>query len=317
MEKNVRKGSIILLWIFTLINTAALGYFAWLIYLDPKPPIAELEEQIREDVFVFPSDVYVPEEIALAGEAVPLQRWDVMESFRRELIVNTYLHSSTIQLIKNIPRYFAVIEPILKEEGVPDDFKYLAIAESNLNPWAISPSGAGGIWQFMKPTGKEYGLEVDVDVDERFHLEKSTRAACSYLKKSYQKFGSWTMAAAAYNAGSNAMSKQSESQKQKSYYDLYLNTETSRYVFRILALKQILENPRLYNFYVSEVYPEEEYELVKVSADIKDLAAFAQQQDISYKTLKRFNPWLRNTSLKVKKKKTYYIAIPKDKKAYQ
>ncbi|MDR1757156.1 MAG: lytic transglycosylase domain-containing protein [Culturomica sp.] len=262
-------------------------------------------------------DVAVPAEISFAGEAVPLRRRDVQEALRRELIVNTYLHSHSIQIMKHAPRIFARIEPLLKEHGIPDDFKYLAVIESNLNPLAVSPSGATGIWQFMPETAKEFGLEIDSEVDERFNIEKATVAAAGYLKKSYERFGSWTTAAAAYNAGGNMVQKQMEIQKEEKYYDLLLGEETERYLFRILAMKQILTHPRLYNFDTPEAYPVEKIEIVEVSGPVNDLADFAQKQGISYKTLKRFNPWLRKPKLRNASHKTYHILIPAEKEYYR
>lgn len=263
------------------------------------------------------SDVFLPTEFNLAGEPVPLQRIDVQESFHKELIVNTYLHSHTIQILKNAPRMFSIIEPILKKNGVPDDFKYLAVIESTLNPLAVSGAGATGLWQFMKGTAEEYGMEVSNDIDERYNIEKSTEAAAAYLKKAYQKFGSWTVAAASYNAGSAMLSKQMEAQKEKNYYDLLLGEETGRYVFRILALKQIMNNPEQYHFNVKHIYPTEKTQKVKVNTSVKDWAEFAQKQGISYKTLKRFNPWLRKTDLRNSKGTTYEISIPEKTEMYK
>ena len=302
---------LIFLTILVLLNSAAIGYYIYEDRLD----------QPENDLPVFhvmkTSDVEFPDKFSLAGERVPLERIDVTEAFKKELIVNTYLHSHTIQVLKHAPRYFHTIEPILKEEGVPDDFKYLAVIESSLNPLAVSYAGAVGIWQLMSGTAKELGLEVSNDVDERYHLEKATRAACAYLKKAYQKFGSWTLAAASYNGGMNMLSKQQDRQKETNFYDLLLGEETGRYVYRLLALKQIMEEPHLYDFYVEQLYPVEPVTLVKVTQSIKDLAEFAKEHGISYKTLKRFNPWLRQTSLKNGKHKTYYIAIPVNKEAYK
>lgn len=306
--KNILRT---LLTILVLLNSAAIGYY---IYNDKYD-----QQENDEPVFhvMKTSDVDFPEQFSLAGERVPLERIDVTEAFKKELIVNTYLHSHTIQVLKHAPRYFHTIEPILKEEGVPDDFKYLAVIESSLNPLAVSYAGAVGIWQLMSGTAKELGLEVSNDVDERYHLEKATRAACAYLKKAYQKFGSWTLAAASYNGGMNMLSKQQDRQKETNFYDLLLGEETGRYVYRLLALKQIMEEPHLYDFYVEQLYPVEPVTLVKVTQSIKDLAEFAKEHGISYKTLKRFNPWLRQTSLKNGKHKTYYIAIPVNKEAYK
>ena len=263
------------------------------------------------------SDIYVPKEMELAGEKVPLHRQDVFEAVQKELIVNTYLHSHTIQILKKASRVFSVIEPILKENGIPDDFKYLAVIESRLEPLIVSPAGATGIWQLMKKTAQELGLEVDNDIDERYHLEKATQAAAAYLKKAYEKFGSWTLAAASYNAGSAMLSKQMDIQKETDYYNLLLGEETERYVFRILALKQILNEPEKYNFIVNTDYPAEEIIKIKIDYPVKDWADFAQAQGITYKTLKRFNPWLRKNSLRNPHHKTYEISIPVNKELYK
>ena len=308
MQKNI---IITLLAILVLLNSSAIGYYIYKQELTPH----EKEEYVSH--FLLPSDVFCPDTFYLAGERVPLERIDILEAFKKELIVNTNLHSHTIQVIKNSTRYFHIIEPILKKEGIPDDFKYLAVIESSLNPLAISPAGAAGIWQLMKGTAKELGLEVSNDVDERYHVEKATRAACAYLKKAYEKFGSWTSAAASYNGGMNMLTRQMDRQKEKKFYDLLMGEETGRYVYRIMALKQIMENPHLYNFHVGIQYPIEETTTVTVTKSIKDLADFAHEHDISYKTLKRFNPWLRQTALKIGKHKTYDILIPKNKEDYK
>ncbi|MDE7074047.1 MAG: lytic transglycosylase domain-containing protein [Odoribacter sp.] len=262
-------------------------------------------------------DVYLPQKLTLAGETVPLHRWDVQEALRKELIVNTYLHSHTLQILKTAPRVFAVIEPILKENGIPDDFKYLAVIESRLDPLAVSPVGAVGTWQLMKGTAQELGLEVNSEVDERYHLEKATRAAAAYLKKAYEKFGSWTLAAAAYNAGQGLITKQRNIQQQENYYDLLLGEETERYVFRILALKQIMTHPEKYNFQLPVPYPQNQFERVEVKGKVKDWAAFAADYEISYKTLKRFNPWLRKNVLNNHRRKTYEVLIPLEKDKYK
>ena len=262
------------------------------------------------------SDVYVPNSIELAGETTPIQRNDVKESLKKELIVNTYLHSHTIQILKIAPRVFSIIEPILKAHGVPDDFKYLAVIESKLDLKAISPAGAVGAWQIMKATGKELGLEVTNDIDERYNIERSTEAAAEYLQKAYKKFGTWTLAAAAYNGGSAMIAKQMKIQKEENYYDLLLGEETERYVFRILAMKQIMNSPEKYNFNVKKIFPTEPTQKVEVKGSIKSWAEFAQSQGITYKTLKRFNPWLRKTDLNNSRKKTYQISIPVKKELY-
>jgi membrane-bound lytic murein transglycosylase D len=273
---------------------------------------ANISEQKR-DTFQFVSSPPIPEKLAFAGEAVPLQNFDVRENLDRDLMVNCYFHSQTIRYLKLAPRYFEIIEPILKQDTVPEDFKYLALAESGFDPRIISPSGAGGIWQFLKGTGKEYGLEVNDEVDERFNIEKATHAACKFLKESHRKYGNWTLVAASYNTGRGNVDRLTDIQKQDSYYDLYLVEETNRYVYRILALKLILESPEKYGYFVSkkEKYPIIPFNLVEVKGPVADLASFAKSQGINYKLLKMFNPWLRGTSLKNPLGKSYQIKIPK------
>ena len=254
---------------------------------------------------------YFPAAVDFAGETTPLHITDVRERFERELLVNANLDASTLLIIKRANRAFPVIEPILAKYGVPDDFKYLAAAESGLLN-AISPAGARGVWQFMEAAAKENSLEVNSEIDERYHLEKSTEAACRYLLNAKQRFGSWTMAAASYNGGLTGVGRQVGIQKVDNYYDLLLTDETSRYVFRILALKEILRNPALYGF---TVVPEELYEnlpvkKVEVDSSIVDLADFAKEQGINYKILKIHNPWLRDRKLQNSAKKTYSIEIP-------
>ncbi|MDM1400958.1 lytic transglycosylase domain-containing protein [Myroides odoratimimus] len=245
-----------------------------------------------------------------AGEKAPLDKIDVKERFDREMIINTNLHGTTITTIKRANRFFPIIEPILKKNGIPDDFKYLCVIESGLAN-AVSPAGASGFWQFMKGTSKDFNLYIDEYVDERYDLIKVTEAACKYFQSAKNRFGSWTMAAASYNRGMAGMSRAMESQYVEDYYDLFLNQETSRYVFRILALKEIMSNPVKYGFDVpeSEKYPIVPTKKVSISYDIDDLALFAKEQGINYKLLKLYNPWLVNTSLKVKGK-VYEIEIP-------
>jgi membrane-bound lytic murein transglycosylase D len=202
------------------------------------------------------SAVPIPNKVSFAGEEMPMNQFDVREALDRELLSNSYFHSQTIRFIKMAPRYFPVIEPILKEKGIPDDFKYLALAESGLNPRAVSPAGAVGFWQFLDVTAKEYGLEVNKEVDERYNVEKSTYAFCAFLRESYSIYGNWTLAAASYNGGIARIQKQITRQKMDNYYDLLFTEETQRYIFRIASLKLILENPKQYNFVVEE---EEKY----------------------------------------------------------
>ncbi len=248
-----------------------------------------------------------------AGEAFPMDNFDVRERLDRELLRNSYYHSNTIGNIKRARRYFPVIEPILAKHGLPDDLKYLAVAESDLSN-ATSPAGAKGVWQFMKGTAGDYGMQVNSEVDERFHLEKATDAACRYLKKYKERFGSWTLAAAAYNMGASRLSREMAAQRMESYFDLNLNSETSRYVFRIVAIKAIMSSPEDFGFYVGE---ELKYEalppahLIEVKESVSNWGDFAQKYGTTYRMLKIYNPWLRSTSLTNKAKKTYWVKVPK------
>jgi hypothetical protein len=250
---------------------------------------------------------HFPVSIDFAGEKTPLNVTDVKERFDRELLVNANLDATTLLIIKRANRAFPIIEP----NNIPDDFKYLAVIESGLVN-AVSPAGARGVWQFMPETAKEKGLEVNDVVDERYHLEKSTEAACKYLLDAKSKFGNWTLAAASYNGGMTGVNKQIEIQKVTSYYDLLLNDETSRYVFRILALKEIMKNPKLYGFElnVSELYKYIPTRKLEIDTTIINLASFAISQGINYKILKIHNPWLRDKKLLNLTKKKYILEIP-------
>lgn len=255
--------------------------------------------------------MYFPPSVDFAGEKTPLNIYDVRERFDRELLVNANLHSSTILIMKRANRAFPIIEPILAKYNVPDDFKYLAVIESALTN-AVSPSGAKGFWQFLPDTAREKGLEVNDIVDERYHLEKSTEAACKYLLSAKEKFGSWTLAAASYNGGMNGVGKKIDEQMVGNYYDLLLTDETSRYVFRILALKEIMQNPSQYGFDISkqDLYENLPTKKVEVDSSITDLAQFAKTQGVNYKILKLHNPWLRDKKLENKNKKKYVLEIP-------
>jgi hypothetical protein len=252
-----------------------------------------------------------PTQIDFAGEKTPLNISDVRERLDRELLVNANLDATTLLILKRANRAFPVIEPILKQYGIPDDFKYLAVIESGLVN-AVSPAGARGVWQFMPETGKQYGLEVNEIVDERYHLAKSTVAACKYLLAAKNKFGSWTLAAASYNAGLGGVNKQLTFQGVDSYYDVLLADETSRYVFRILALKEIMQHPAQYGFTLTpgELYGVIPSKTVSVTASVPDLAAFAKEQGINYKILKIHNPWMRDRKLDVSGGKEYSVEIP-------
>ncbi len=255
--------------------------------------------------------MYFPTAVDFAGENAPLQITDVKERLDRELLINANLDATTALIIKRANRAFPVIEPILAKYGVPDDFKYLAVIESGLVN-ATSPAGAKGVWQFMPDTAKEKGMEVNDLVDERYHLEKSTEAACRYLLAAKSKFGSWTLAAASYNGGMTGVGKKIEEQKVVDYYDLALTEETSRYVFRILALKEIMKNPTTYGFniYATDLYPSIPSKKIEIDSSIINLADFAKTQGINYKILKLHNPWLRDKKLLNPTKKRYEIEIP-------
>jgi membrane-bound lytic murein transglycosylase D len=259
----------------------------------------------------FHNSPYVPESITFCNENVPLQNFDVYESLERELIVNMYFHSQTLLSLKRASRYFPSIEPVLKKFNVPDDFKYLAVAENGFS-YITSPAGAVGFWQILEGTGKEYGLEINEEVDERYHTEKATEVACKFLLDSYKAYGNWTMVAASYNAGRKGMERQIVRQGESSYYDLLLNEETARYVFRILAIKAIFENPQIYGFEIPshERYDPIPHKVITVSGPINDMGAFAKENGTSYKLLKMLNPWLRDVKLTNIAQKEYMIMIP-------
>ncbi len=250
---------------------------------------------------------------SLAGEVIPMDNLDARERLDRELSVNAYWHSSTLLHLKSGPRFFSVMEPILAEYGVPDDFKYLAVAESSLRN-VTSPAGAKGVWQFMQAGAKSYGLEVNGEVDERYHLEKATRAASKYLKDLHERFGSWLLAAAAYNMGPTRLARLLEEQRAGSYFDLNINEETSRYVFRIVAIKEIFERPEDFGFQLDEedYYPPlNDYGIVRVNKPVANWGEFAERYGTSYRMLKVYNPWLIDSRLSASGNKTYEIKIPK------
>ena len=253
----------------------------------------------------------IPNSLSFAGEKVPTELNDIKERMDRELLVNTYWQSNGLLLIKRAHKYFPLIEPLLKKYGIPDDFKYLAVAESGLENNS-SPAGASGFWHFLKSSAKEYGLEVNQNVDERYNLEKSTKVAAEYLKKSKKRFGTWTLAAAAYNAGNARIARNLKKQQVTNYYDLLLNSETSRYVFRIVALKEVLSNPRKYGFEFEEddLYNLPDIKTVKVDTVITNIASFAKKFKTNYKELKLNNAWLRENKLNNKSRKLYKIKIP-------
>ncbi|MEA3462188.1 MAG: lytic transglycosylase domain-containing protein [Bacteroidota bacterium] len=270
-----------------------------------------VEPDNKESYAVYGVDI--PDQVSFAGEPVPLDLFDVREALDRELLSNTYFHSQTIRLIKMANRYFPLIEPVLKKNLVPDDFKYLALAESGLTQ-AVSPAKAVGFWQLLKGTAQEYGLEVGSEVDERYHIAKSTEVACQYLIESYQKYGNWTMTAASYNAGRRGVDRQIERQKKDNYYDLLLNEETARYLFRVVAFKLIFEDPSAHGFTISEkdLYPVIPVYPVEVDSAIANFANFAEEYGCNYKILKYLNPWLRDNKLSNPSHKKYEILIPEN-----
>ncbi len=254
----------------------------------------------------------LPEKLDFAGEAVPLNLYYVREGLDRELLVNTYWQSSTLIMLKKTNRYFQLMTPILKKNNIPDDFKYLALIESGLSN-VTSAAGASGFWQFIPGTGKKYGLEITSEVDERYNLEKATEAACKLLKHSYTAYGNWTLSAAAYNAGEAGIQSDLDKQKASSYYNLHLNTETSRYVFRILALKLLYEHPTEFGYFIrqKDLYPPIPTYTVTIDTTVKDLVALAKKLEVNYHVFKEFNPWLRTDKLTVAPGKKYVLTIPK------
>lgn len=255
----------------------------------------------------------VPLSVEFAGQTVDISTEDRYERMDRELIAFSYMHSTSLLMLRRSGRYFPIIEPILKANGIPDDLKYLMVIESNLDPKALSSAGAAGLWQFTKTTAKEYGLEIREGVDERYNIEKETVAACKYLKKAYAKYGDWMTVAASYNAGQGGISKRLEEQRQSSALDLWLVEETARYMYRLLACKMLFEAPSAFGFEVSESdkYPYiEPIRTVEVSSTIENLVDFADKYGVSYAQLKAANLWLRGTKLDNKDGKTYKITIP-------
>ncbi len=254
----------------------------------------------------------VPSKLDFAGEAVPLDRWEVREKLERELLSNFYQHGAQLYILKLAGRYFPIIEARLKANGVPDDFKYVCVAESSLQQNALSGVGAASFWQFMKDTGPRYGLEIGEEVDERFNAEKATDAACKYFKEAHDKFGTWTAAAASYNCGQGGFSTQADFQQVSNYYDMIFPDETNRYVFRILALKYLTENAKRLGNVVedNEEYRPLKGKIVDVDKTIPDLAVWAKENGTSYKYLKIYNPWLRAHKLTVKPGKKYSIMLP-------
>ncbi|MBL4744860.1 MAG: lytic transglycosylase domain-containing protein [Flavobacteriaceae bacterium] len=255
--------------------------------------------------------VKIPSNLNFAGERLPIEKPDVKERIDRELLVNTYWQSNTLLLFKRAHKYFPIIEPILQKNGIPDDFKYLALIESGLQN-VTSHAGARGFWQIMKATGKENGLEINDNVDERYHLEKSTEVACKYLNQAYLKFGNWTLAAASYNAGQAGIARRLKAQMVNDYYDLLLVEETARYMLRVIAVKEIISHPKRYGFEfdLEDLYNISKTKTVGVSSSISNMALFAKKLGTNYKELRLLNPWILQNKLNNASKKKYYLSIP-------
>ena len=274
------------------------------------------EDKLHQEQFNIKYGIFAivqPENLNFAGEEIPIYSPDIWERIDKELLKNTYWQSNTMLYFKKANKYFPIIEPILRQYNIPDDFKYLAVIESGLDN-VVSPSGAAGFWQIMKGTAREYGLEVNKDIDERYNLEKSTVVACKYLQDSYKKFGNWTMAAASYNMGMSGVKRRMLEQKSNNYYNLYLNSETARYVFRVIAVKEIMQNPKNYGFMFrkKDLYRMPNFQYIEVDSTISSLSDFARSYNINFKLLKQFNPWLRTTKLPDESRKKYILKIPTD-----
>ncbi|MCB0516939.1 MAG: lytic transglycosylase domain-containing protein [Chitinophagales bacterium] len=311
-------GSIITLLSFFLgsgMNIAHINVASANINASENTPSANKNANFNAQESRIDPDQYInwgklPEAMSFAGERVPLEQYDVSERLERELLVTAFWHSKTIHILKLSGRFLPVVEQILAKNGIPDDFKYLLMAESGFVN-ATSSAGAEGYWQFMESTAKEYGLEVNTYVDERYNLEKSTEAACQYFQKAYNELGNWTLAAAAYNTGRSNMKSAMERQDEKNYYNLYLNSETWRYVFRVLAFKEIYNYPEKFGYYLQsdEIYTPHNFTTVEVNS-IASITDFAKKYGTTYKNIKLLNPWMQNTSVPANKGKVYQVKVP-------
>ncbi len=315
MKKNLK---FILRLSFSLITIIVLVVFIRF-FLFSKDTGAKDKEFSRDfsghySIYAVP----IPKHLNFAGEPVPVEKYDVFEGLDREFLVNTYWQSQTLLFIKRANKYFPIIEPILKKNNIPEDFKYLALAESGLMN-VVSPSHAVGFWQFVKKTGQQYGLTVNKNIDERYHLEKSTQAACDYLNDAYEIFNNWTLVAASYNVGMKNLKKQLDKQQVASYYDMYLNKETARYVYRIIAIKYILSNPGKYGFHFrkKDLYRYPEFKVDTIDTTINSLEDFAISQSVNLKLLKDLNPWIRGRSLQNPDSVKYGIKIPVKRELFE
>lgn len=302
--------------ILSIVASMATAVLVATIFLSSNN--VEKVERERPQVLAMTASADMPDEMTFAGEKIVFDRYDFRERMDRELNSFTYFHSTTMMLIKRANRIFPIIEPILKENGMPDDLKYLAVIESSLDPRAVSPARAAGIWQFMPSTAQEYGLEVSTEVDERYHIAKSTVAASKYLRNAYNKYNSWSAAALSYNGGQGRITRELSNQKANDALDLLLVEETTRYYYRMLAIKLIFENPRNYGFILrgDQLYKPMEFKDVEVTSTIPSLVDFAKENGITYSQLKDFNTWSRDTKLTVRPGKPYTIQIPTQESLY-
>jgi len=299
------------------ISFMAIGMVCLTAYLSVSSDDVERVMQERPMVLSMIASPTVPMEITFCDEPVDLRRYNMYEGMDRELSSFTYLHSTTMLLLKRANRYFPIIEPILKANGIPDDFKYLAVIESNLDPRAVSPARAVGMWQFMEGTAKDHKLIITATVDERYNVKRATEAVCIYLKTAYARYGNWISVAASFNAGMGRISTEMTRQRTDSALDLWVVEETARYVYRIFAIKQIFENPYKYGFVLQpkDFYKPIECDEITVSRNIPDLAVFAREHNITYADLKRFNLWLKDTKLDVEGR-SYTVFIPRESELY-
>ena len=300
-----RYGAAIVL-LLIVVSIAKLFSYS----ISDNPSDSDYDDYFNASYKVF--SIHIPKNLNFAGEKVPVTDFTVREAMEKELIINTYWQAQSLLLHKRANRWFPVIEPILKQNDIPDDFKYIALIESQLTN-VVSPQGATGFWQLVEPTARDYGLEISDEVDERYDVAKSTQAACKYFKEAYRQFGNWTLVAASYNRGMGGIQAALDKQKVSNYYDLLLTDETSRYVFRILAMKEIISRPKVYGYILrkKDLYPPIATKKITVDTTIHDLAVFAVSQKINYKILKTFNPWLRLNALTNDTKRKYIIEIPK------
>jgi len=291
----------------SLLIFAFIQFFIYSSELTSDDELYQQQFNVKYGIFA----ILQPQGLNFAGEEIPIYSPEIWERVDKELLINTYWQSNALLFFKKANKYFPIIEPILKKNNIPDDFKYLALIESGLDN-VVSPAGAAGFWQILKGTARDYGLEVNSAIDERYNLEKSTEVACLYLNEAYSKFGNWTIAAASYNMGKNGARKRISEQGTNNYYNLHVNSETGRYVFRIIAVKDIMKNPKKYGFFFrdKDLYTMSEYKILEVDSTIMNLSDFALSIGINYKLLKQFNPWLRTSSLPDKSRKKYFLKIP-------